>query len=210
MESFHLRKHKSSYHHGNLRWALLRLGEEQLAKMGCQDLSLREIAKLAGTSHAAAYKHFASREDLLAELACLGFDYLIQKLNSHSIVTQGVSKANLEEFSDFCAEYIRFSMERPGLFRSMFHNSLVPRSRFPKYDQNVSEACGLLYRALEQIDERLSLHLDISHATNVIWAALHGVSVLQMDQLFDYIKEGPAVDPVSLFVTMIYGILPPF
>ena len=64
---------RSTYHHGDLRAALLRAGEEQLARSGVAGFSLREVASRVGVSHAAPAHHFGDAQGLLAALAAEGF-----------------------------------------------------------------------------------------------------------------------------------------
>src|SRR2546428_5567598 len=70
----------TTYHHGNLRTALLRAAGERLEKQGITALSLREAARRVGVSHNAPYRHFADREALLAALAAQGFEMLGQPM----------------------------------------------------------------------------------------------------------------------------------
>ncbi len=64
---------KRGYHHGDLRAALLEAAREVLAKEGVEALTLREVARRAGVTHAAPYRHFADKEALLAAVATEGF-----------------------------------------------------------------------------------------------------------------------------------------
>src|SRR6185369_3293046 len=73
-------KREGAYHHGDLRNALLAAGRALLAEGGTPALSLREAARRAGVSHAAPYRHFASREALLAAIAEGGFVALAAEL----------------------------------------------------------------------------------------------------------------------------------
>lgn len=66
------------YHHGDLKRTLLKVADLELAKNGLQGLSLREIAKQAGVSHTAPYKHFKDKDQLLKEMVSHEFKNLIQ------------------------------------------------------------------------------------------------------------------------------------
>src|SRR6478736_9746442 len=70
------------YHHGDLRNALLDSARSILEKQGLEALSLRAVARKAGVSHAAPYRHFPNHEALLAELATEGFAELRGEINS--------------------------------------------------------------------------------------------------------------------------------
>src|SRR5690349_9700618 len=96
-----------TYHHGNLRPALLRAAGKMLEKQGPAGVSLREASRRAGVSHAAPYRHFADREALLAELAAEGFEMLAEALRGHAGRDMGEA-------------YVRFALEHPQRFRLMF------------------------------------------------------------------------------------------
>ncbi|MEJ2173944.1 MAG: helix-turn-helix domain containing protein, partial [bacterium] len=76
------RSRKGAYHHGDLRFEILRAAGEILEEQGVAGLSLREAARRAGVSHNAPYRHFADRDVLLAALAAEGFAQLGQALEA--------------------------------------------------------------------------------------------------------------------------------
>ena len=78
---------KKPYHHGDLREQLLRAGENALAEMPVEQVSLREIARRAGVSHAAPKHHFASMGDLLGEIAARGFQKFVTALDEAARLT---------------------------------------------------------------------------------------------------------------------------
>ena len=102
-----------TYHHGNLRAALLARAEEALA--AGEDLSLRELARRAGVSHAAPRRHFADKQALLDALAEDGFERLGALLASAAVG---------EDFSarllGFARAYVGFAVEHAALLELMF------------------------------------------------------------------------------------------
>src|SRR5260370_40623387 len=74
----------STYHHLDLRTALLRAAGKRLEKQGITALSVREAARRVGVSHNAPYRHFADREALLAALAAQGFEMLGQAMRGQT------------------------------------------------------------------------------------------------------------------------------
>jgi AcrR family transcriptional regulator len=97
----------STYHHGELRPALLRAAAKILEKEGREAISLRDLARRAGVSHAAPYRHFADRQALLAALAEEGFALLAADLDGKPWREQAVA-------------YLRFARANPERFRLMF------------------------------------------------------------------------------------------
>jgi AcrR family transcriptional regulator len=105
------------YHHGNLREELLREGERALAASGVQGLSLRELARAVGVSHAAPRRHFADRQALLDALAESGFEQLGAAL-AGAVVTAGPDfEARL---AGLARAYVRFAREHAALLELMF------------------------------------------------------------------------------------------
>lgn len=117
------------YHHGDLRTRLLDVAEELLDEGGVGALSLREVARRADVSHNAPYRHFASKDELLAALAASGFDQL------------AASRADISDPRDALVEsglaYVRFALEHKALFRLMFSGATDGES-----DESVASAAS--------------------------------------------------------------------
>jgi AcrR family transcriptional regulator len=105
------------YHHGNLREALLREGERALESGGAQRLSLRELARGVGVSHAAPRRHFADRQALLDALAQSGFERLGARMAT-AIADAGPGAD--ERFASLARAYVGFASEHPALTELMF------------------------------------------------------------------------------------------
>jgi AcrR family transcriptional regulator len=97
----------STYHHGELRPALLRAAAKILEKEGRDAISLRDLARRAGVSHNAPYRHFADRDAMLAALAEEGFSLLVAELEGKTWREQSMV-------------YLRFALANPERFRLMF------------------------------------------------------------------------------------------
>src|ERR1041384_7388776 len=116
------RKPRRSYHHGNLRRALL---DEALATIGAEGvdgLTLREIGARLGVSRTAMYRHFADKRALLAAVATEGFRTLRQQLVS-AWEAGGRGSAAFESMG---TAYIRFAAANPAHYRVMFGGFVDP------------------------------------------------------------------------------------
>ena len=105
------------YHHGNLREALLRAGERALENPGAQNLSLRELARDVGVSHAASCRHFADKQALLDALAQSGWEQL------GAILAAAIADAGPDfdtRLLGIARAYVAFATERPALVELMF------------------------------------------------------------------------------------------
>src|SRR6201987_3538318 len=72
--------HERPYHHGDLRRAIVSAALEILSETQSVEFSLRELARRAGVSHNAPYKHFADKRDLLAAVSAAGFEVLTKRM----------------------------------------------------------------------------------------------------------------------------------
>ena len=117
---------KASYHHGDLKNALLDAADELLAEEGLQGFTLRACARKAGVSHAAPKHHFNDVRGLLTAVAERGFQRLVDIL----VEELKAAKGDLEEEMHATATaYIRFAEGFPEHFRVMFRDDLLQTDR---------------------------------------------------------------------------------
>jgi AcrR family transcriptional regulator len=105
------------YHHGNLRAALLAQAEQTLRQHGLDGLSLRELARQIGVSHAAPRRHFADRQALLDALAESGFARLGAELRGAAERAGEDYEARLRATN---LAYVRFAVNDAALLELMF------------------------------------------------------------------------------------------
>ncbi len=157
------------YHHGNLRSALLESARGILEE-GASDLSLRAVARRAGVSHAAPYRHFPNHEALLVELAKEGFVELREE-----IVSAAAQKAvESDRIANIGAAYMRFAAKRPALARLMFGPQLPNRDNFPE-----------LTAAADAIGNEIGNALHDAALGLAVWAAVHGLAMLILENVID-------------------------
>lgn len=162
-------KETRSYHHGDLRNSLLDAAREILEREGLAALSLRAVARRAGVSHAAPYRHFANHECLLAELATQGFNELRAAL--HRAASSGPID---DRIAGIGSSYMRFVAGRPGLVRLMFGPQLPNRQTYPA-----------LASAAEAIGTEIGESLNDPALGLAVWAAVHGLAALVLDDVID-------------------------
>lgn len=107
---------RATYHHGDLRRALVDAALTAVGENGADRITLRGIARSAGVSHSAAYHHFHDREDLLAAVAEEGYRELSRRMRR--ALGRG-GKGALERVESLARAYVRFAAERPVHFRVM-------------------------------------------------------------------------------------------
>lgn len=157
----------SDYHHGDLREALLKVGEDLLQEAGPEGLSLREAARRVGVSHNAPYKHFPSREAMLAALAVRGFETLAARIREADADDGGIARG---------MAYVGFALDHPDQFRLMFSGA-IDRDSFPEL--RAAAAAGLA--ELGDFANRTYGADALDAATLSAWAFVHGLAQLMID-----------------------------
>ena len=104
------------YHHGDLRRAIVKAALEILQETQSLEFSLRELARRAGVSHNAPYKHFADKRELLAAVSAAGFETLTKHMERE---IAGLDNARERLFAMLRA-YIDHGVENPALYSLMF------------------------------------------------------------------------------------------
>ena len=171
---------KASYHHGDLREALLTAGLAMLEEgVDPSALSLREAARRAGVSAMAPYRHFVDRDALLSAIATIGFRRLASALKGGETAVGGAGSAAFEAQG---IAYVSFACDNPALFRLMFG------SKAPTKTDALAEAASETFAILSQ---RVASLVPSPLAHDVVlasWGLVHGLSMLAVDgqlQRFD-------------------------
>ena len=164
---------KRGYHHGNLRQALVDAALKLIEQKGPQGFTLSEAAKDAGVTPAAVYRHFAGREDLIAECARQGYE-IFADLMDYAYSTGGPSP--LAAFEATGRAYLAFARKFPGHYIAMFESG-VSVNASPDLARAAEKARGVLERAAEDLSRRIPpekrppARMFSAH----IWAMSHGV-----------------------------------
>jgi AcrR family transcriptional regulator len=145
----------TTYHHGDLRAAILEAAARMIEKEGLKGLSVREAARRAGVSHTAPYRHFPDRDALLAALAEEGFSELSKALENRS-------------GRELAEAYVRFALEHPQRFRLMFASGRAHPDLRVQFGTAFAE-----------------LGAGASLAAAAAWSLVHGLAQLILDGHFE-------------------------
>ncbi len=177
MAATRVRKRAGQYHHGALREALLEAARRLLAS-GAPLPGLREVARAAGVTHAAAYRHFESRAALLAELARRGFLRLEERLEAAGAA--GTGAAGLEAAAE---AYVGFAAEEPGAFGVMFAAELKPFTAHPGLAEAADAALAVLHGlAARGVADGSLRPAGARELALVVWVAVHGLATLARER----------------------------
>lgn len=194
------------YHHGDLRRAIVAAALEILGETQSVEFSLRELARRAGVSHNAPYKHFAEKSELLAAVSAAGFEQLAAR-----IVDQIAHVATPQaQLFVMLRTYIRFGVDNPALYRLMFGGYLSgPDSSRPAIERAAAEKMGELFqRAITDgalgrpIADSGRNARKIAGAILACWSLAHGLTLLMVDGLV-----GPSEKSDKLCESLVQGII---
>jgi len=179
---------KKGYHHGALRSALVQASIALAREGGPDRVILREAARAAGVSHSAAYRHFADREALLAEVAAFARNELAAEMR-RQVNRAKDPRRRLRAVGN---AYIDFALTEPGLFRTAFtshpatsrgsEDDAATEPGNPSHTTAIADPYAVLGQVLDEaqaaglLDPRRRGGAEIA-----AWSAMHGLAGLLLD-----------------------------
>jgi AcrR family transcriptional regulator len=168
MESYAGDMAKASYHHGDLRRALLEAAAATIAEEGPATLSLRELARRAGVSHTAPAHHFGDKRGLLTALAAEGFDRLAAALRETRVATGS--------FLELGVTYVRFATTHRAHFEVMWRPDLY-HADDPALLAARDRSSAALYSGVADLPDGQA-GADVREAGLAAWSLAHGFATL--------------------------------
>lgn len=183
-------KAKSSYHHGDLREALLVAAEGLLNEDGLQALTLRACARRAGVSHAAPKHHFNDVAELLSEVSVRGFNRLTEALKQ---ARDAATDDPVERFVAVSRTYVNFARKNQALFRLMFrwdaltaeHNELLMAAQrtFAEMTNSITVQRKQPDVSPETLHQRIA-DRTLQNDVLIGWSHIHGYAQLFIEGQF--------------------------
>lgn len=195
---------RGSYHHGDLRNALVGAAARLAEEGGPDAVTVRAAARAVGVTPTATYRHFANQAELLEAASQRAFEELFADMAEYlaEVPEDGdpVERA-VRRFEASGRGYIRFAIEQPGLFRTAFcPNTSHESSR--ELGENAPYAL-----LTEILDDLVAVgHLDPAHregAESGAWAAVHGLSLLLLDGPLKFLEPGERERVIDATVRMV-------
>lgn len=190
-----LEQQSKRYHKEDLRQTLLAEARRHLIEVGADALSLREIARRAQVSPRAPYRHFESKDALLAAIAAEGFQALTQEFKA---VEAPEPRERLRQMAKI---YVQFARKNPAVFRLMFSPVL-----------QLLEPEGTAMIAFEQlVSVARDLHppeSGLRHWTKMataLWSGLHGIATISNDGAGELYGSEVFIEPEALVDAIVRG-----
>lgn len=166
-----------TYHHGDLRAALIEAAVALIREKGAEAMSLREVARRSGVSQTAPYRHFRDKEDLTAGIAEEGFTILGGEMKK-AAESEGTARERLMRGG---RAYVTFALKRPEHFKVMFATDLDAK-RHPAARTAADEAfAGLLSLVVAVCPKSDPLTL-----ARMAWSQVHGIASLAVGRQFRF------------------------
>jgi AcrR family transcriptional regulator len=162
------------YHHGNLRETLLEAAIRLIAEIGPTAFTLREVARRAGVSHNAPYRHFRDRDDLMAAVAAQGFREL-----TRAMMEAAAPKSDaLDRLKHAGLGYVTFALRRPEHFTVMF-DAPISKRKHPDSAAAGEEAFATLLGFVKHCQDAGRLPSgDLRQMALLAWTMVHGIAKL--------------------------------
>lgn len=193
------------YHHGDLRRAVIETALDMLREEKDWQFTLREVARRAGVSHAAPYKHFADKATLLAELALIGFDRLGEAL---SAAKPEAPESLHDAITPLAHAYVTFGTTNPALYRLMF-NAEEGKSVGMHINERAMAVFDVVLEILRRGQAAGSIRMrPIEGQAAACWGLIHGMTMLAIDGLL--LPEKVGLDPLDAALsTLVEGLEAP-
>jgi AcrR family transcriptional regulator len=189
---------KKSYHHGDLKNALIKAGADILSREGVSALSLRKVAHKAGVSHAAPYAHFADKQALIAAISTEGYKKLYEEI-AH---VAGQYQADpLRRFVEASWAYVQFALDEPDQFKVTLSGMIEKEQDYPAFVETARQTFSLVVDIVAQCQQAGILRAGASDLTAVsAWSLIHGfVTLLLENQVSHTVLDRYSVREMFIF-----------
>lgn len=176
------------YHHGDLKQALIEAGLELLKESGAAALTLRKVAKRAGVSHAAPYRHFSDKTALFAAIAIEGFHILEAALREAGTTNPVENHAALVETG---LAYVRFATAYPAHMSLMFSGMMQAERQTDALRLAALASLAQVVDVVERSQEVGSVRQgDTFQLAVTAWSMAHGLAMLAMEGVLGNLEMG--------------------
>ena len=189
---------RKSFHHGDLREALIAATRELLIEHGPDGFTLADACRRAGVTTAAPYKHFRDKQEILEEIVARGFDQLREQ-NASAVAEKG--SGTIDGITAMGISYLKFAVAQPALCRLMF-------GELKKSSKADGKGEDCLKNVVEEVAHYCRKNGQTADAQQIavrLWTFVHGASSLELDG--DYERVAPGLDVYGLIADVTPRLL---
>ena len=179
---------KTSYHHGELRQALINAARHLIQERDGNDFSLSDACRRAGVSTAAPYRHFADKTEIINEVVAQGFVDMTTRFRTAAEVFAPGERGRIVAVGQV---YLAFAIGEPALFRMMFSQ----KPNLSEDDIVTSQGKICFAYVLQEVIDYCTFQGVMGNAQMIalqLWTLVHGAASLTIDG--DYAKVAPQID----------------
>jgi AcrR family transcriptional regulator len=195
------RRRPLTYHHGDLRTAVLEEVRGIIREQGVSVVSIREVARRARVSHAAPSHHFGNKAGLLTAFAIQGYDRLADTVRA-DLETSG-ARTPPDVLAVMGQAYVRFALENPEHFSIMFPGELVNQDD-PEYLRATSRCYGPLMEVVTKGSAQGTLAADASLVAISAWSLVHGLASLWLSGRIQHRTGATDATAIARAVTELF------
>jgi AcrR family transcriptional regulator len=169
----------NTYHHGDLKNALIQAGIEILSEEGFKGLSLRKVARRTGVSHAAPYAHFADKQALVAAISTAGYERLYAQLLQ---VEQQYQNQPLKKMVEVAWCYLQFAVNDPAHFKLTFSGAIEKEQDYPAFVEISQKSFAFVSAMVADCQQAGIIRPGPTDLLAVnIWGTIHGFATLLLE-----------------------------
>ena len=170
----------NTYHHGDLKNALIQAGIEVLSQDGISALSLRKVARVAGVSHAAPYAHFADKQALIAAISTAGYTRLYEQL---AAVIEEFESDPVQQLIEAAWTYTEFAITETDHFKIITSDVVAKEQDYPELVAITHQSFELLVQIAENCQKAGILREGPAEMMAIsVWSAIHGLVTLVLER----------------------------
>lgn len=170
---------RKTYHHGDLKNALIKAGVEILAKEGIEGLSLRKVAQRADVSHNAPYSHFPDKQSLIAAISTEGFNQLYAELDA---AISAYPKNPKKQLQQGVLAYVQFALNNTDTFKIMFSGVLEKEKDYPAFIEISQRTFQRVVDVVKACQKAGVLQAGSSELMAIaVWGQVHGIISLALE-----------------------------
>ena len=185
---------KKSFHHGDLREALIAATRELLIEHGPDGFTLADACRRAGVTTAAPYKHFRDKREILEEIVKRAFEEM-KEANARAIAETG--RGTIEGITAMGISYLNFAVSQPAIFRLMFGEL----KKVQNVDESGRQCLKNLVEEIAFFSRKHGHTADAEQTAIRLWTFVHGASSLELDDNYEHVAPGLDVRTLIADVT---------